>query len=109
MHTMKKAHEIHSGWFKYREEFAIAVTQLKELPVLISLHNWHKEVLTKEERWAALKSVVFVLWPVRMHIVPQKLTNRKKKLFYLWNFTYRSTLYYVFFQQNDLFVVEING
>lgn len=81
MHTIKKAHEIHSGWFKYREEFAIAVTQLKELPVLISLHNWHKEVLTKEERWAALKSVVFVLWPVRMHIVPQKLTNRKKTLF----------------------------
>lgn len=81
MHTIKKAHEIHSGWFKYREEFAIAVTQLKELPVLISLHNWHKEVLTKEERWAALKSVVFVLWPVRMHIVPQKLTNRKKNFF----------------------------
>lgn len=83
MHTIKKAHEIHSGWFKYREEFAIAVTQLKELPVLISLHNWHKEVLTKEERWAALKSVVFVLWPVRMHIVPQKLTNRKKTFLFM--------------------------
>lgn len=81
MHTIKKAHEIHSGWFKYREEFAIAVTQLKELPVHISLHNWHKEVLTKEERWAALKSVVFVLWPVRMHIVPQKFKNRKKTFF----------------------------